>query len=493
MAVNNPSDQLKKRERLQDSIVWGAVLSGLMRVGQIGVSLLLVRLLSPEIYGQFGVLSAILTFFYILSMQRFMEFSFHQSDADTDLGAQLGFGLVLHFGLFFLINLVSISLLFSEQYSVLTPYLSVASFGILINIPRIFHSVLLQRELKWRRIRFLHLVSFVFSSIVAIGFAFAGFGLWALVVHALLVPVPFVLDGIKRLSKTEPRRFDGAFLPTLRFGLIRSATGAVGASQGLLESSLLSFLVGFASFGIFGRAIGLAQLLIGSLTQPLVSILYPVLAGESTNADTRRYIVGLLLRVSFWIGVPMMLLVIMFPATLVTLAFGEGWLGVVSLLPLAGILVLAQAVRQILAMILTSQMMTRLVLLQEFFILIATVGALAVMRDDLPLYIGSIASVSWCVNAWMLMVILKLELIDVKDLFRMMSGVVLGAMVAVAGRWLFGLLILDAEFSSSSQVIIAVWVLFSMLVSVRLVDAAALGRLVVYLPGATMLRTLLRY
>ncbi|MFT7221311.1 MAG: O-antigen/teichoic acid export membrane protein [Candidatus Azotimanducaceae bacterium] len=401
--------------------------------------------------------------------------------------------MVSHLGLFFLINLVSLLLLFSEQYSVLTLYLSVASFGLLINVPRIFHSVLLQRERKWRRIRSLDLLSFVFSSIVAIALALSGLGLWALVVHALLVPVPFVIDGIKRLSEVKPRRFDAAFLPTLRFGLIRSATDAVGASRLLLESGFLSFLVGFVSFGIFGRAIGIAQLLIGSLTQPLVSILHPVLAGESTNAETKRNIVGLLLRVSLWIGVPMTLLVVMFPAALVALAFGEGWVGVVALLPLVGVLVLAQAVRQILAMVLTSQLMTGLVLLQESLILIATVGALWVMRDDLPLYIVSMASVSWLLNACMSIVILKLELIEVKDLFRMMLGVVLGAMVAVSGGWLFGYSLVGAELSSSSQILIAVWVLFSMLVSVRLVDAAALRRLVGYLPGATLLRTVLRY
>ena len=65
------------RERIQESLAWGILLTALIRVGQVVVSLLLVRLLNPEIYGQFGLLSSVLGFAYVFSMQRFMEYTFH--------------------------------------------------------------------------------------------------------------------------------------------------------------------------------------------------------------------------------------------------------------------------------------------------------------------------------------------------------------------------------------------------------------------------------
>lgn len=476
-------------ERLQNSILWGAALSGVIRVGQVLVSLILVRLLTPEIYGQYGLLNAVLTFVYVLSMQRFMEFSFHQSDAELNIDAQLSFGVLLHIALFLLVNCASLGLLLSDHYQVIAPYLSVASLGILLNIPRIFHSVLLQRDQKWQRIRTLHFISFLFSSLVAVFAARQGYGLWALVVHSLLVPVPFVIDGLNRLSRTRFLLPGAAFLPTLKFGIIRNATSGVSAGQGLIESSLLTLIVGFASFGLYGRALALAQLLTGAATQPLSAILYPALAREHLSNESVASVTGLLLRVALWIGLPMVILMVQFPTLIVTTAFGEEWLAVAPMLPFAGVLVMAQVVRQMLTMVLTSRMMTRTVLVQELLILLLTGVTIYLVKGELMVYLMVMMIAYWLINFCLMGLMLKRGIATLSDQVNMMLGLLLVMALVLSGIW-FGSSSgwLDRLPDYVAAIGQALFLIVCVLIGIRVADAQALKRLLGYLPGAPVWR-----
>lgn len=482
---------MSPREPVQQAVLWGTALSAVLKLGQVLVSLVLVRLLTPEVYGQFGLLSAILTFVYVLSMQRFMEFSFHQQDDELDTDAQLSFGLALHIGLFVLVNIAASLLALIDQYAVIEVYLRVASLAILINVPRIYHSVLLQRQMRWRRIRGLHLASFALSSVVALALAVTGFGLWSLVVHALLVPVPFVLDALPTLRDARLRRPRSGFLPTLKFGLLRNATAGVGAVQGLLESSLLVVILGYATFGLFGRALALASLVAGLLSQPLNSVLYPVFAGLESGSPGVARLCGLLVRALFWTGLPLCLLLAFEPTPIVLLVFGQRWLEVAPLLPMAAFLVLAQLVRQTLGMVLTSQVGPGPLFRVELVILVATGGALAISASgDLIRYLVLMNIASWLMVAWMLWRLIRHELLPGSELARMLATLACGALLAVLGLTVLGS-IPAAPAGLPGAILTAVIIATGFLAAVRLLDANALAQLIDYLPGATIIRKIL--
>ena len=61
------------RAAVSGTVGWGIAIAAVHKVGSVLLSLVLVRLISAEAYGQFGLVNAILMFAYTFSMQRFME------------------------------------------------------------------------------------------------------------------------------------------------------------------------------------------------------------------------------------------------------------------------------------------------------------------------------------------------------------------------------------------------------------------------------------
>src|SRR5690606_5183514 len=124
------------------------------KVGSVLLSLVLVRLISAEAYGQFGLVNAVLMFAYTFSLQRFMEHSFHAAgDPTGSYHDHLGFGIILHLAIFAGLNGILLLAALPSNYDAVRDFAHLGSVAILLNVPRIYYSVHLQRLFDWRRIR----------------------------------------------------------------------------------------------------------------------------------------------------------------------------------------------------------------------------------------------------------------------------------------------------------------------------------------------------
>jgi hypothetical protein len=85
------------RQRISGAIGWGFALAVATKIVSIVLSLVLVRLVAPEAYGQFGLANAVLMFAMAFSMQRFMEHTFHAADASAPNYAEPAGGLRARF------------------------------------------------------------------------------------------------------------------------------------------------------------------------------------------------------------------------------------------------------------------------------------------------------------------------------------------------------------------------------------------------------------
>ena len=84
MSTANGHADLNLAHRTRLAILWNTGIVTLISVGQFGVMLVLVRLLSPEVYGQYGLLMAVVGFLYVLSAQNFVDYTL-QVRLETDV------------------------------------------------------------------------------------------------------------------------------------------------------------------------------------------------------------------------------------------------------------------------------------------------------------------------------------------------------------------------------------------------------------------------
>lgn len=334
MSQTTATGDLAGRARL--AIAWTTGFQLFRDVLQFGLTLVLVRLLPAEAYGQFGFVTTFLTFLTLYSFREFLGHTLQVREGESvHYQEHFTFGLVVQSAVFLVANLIAIGLRWFPAYAAASPLIHVMSVLFVLDLPSEFRVKMLERALDWRRLRFLHGMALLAGGGVSVVLAFGGWGPYALLLPTLLVPVPFIYD----LFVTERWRPTWAwnwerFRPAWRFGMARVTAVSFVSAALMLESSWLTGALGFAALGVFGRAIGLAQLLCGRVSGLLAMAVYPVLTRIPADTESYRRASAMYLRTVVWTVVPAALLFSVLAAPVVRLLYGQQWLAVIPMLPL---------------------------------------------------------------------------------------------------------------------------------------------------------------
>jgi O-antigen/teichoic acid export membrane protein len=279
-----PTDSGNLGARARQSVLWNTGMNLVTNVGQFGLMLVLVRLLAPEIYGQFGLLTAVMGFLFVFSAQGTIDYTVQgRSDDDIPISEIFIFALSTSIALCLLANLVAAVMRYLPKYSAIAGLLHVMSFTFLLHPARALRVAMLQRALDWRRIRILHLSGFAVSAIFSITLAYAGAGIYALIISSFLVPLPYIID-LLWVSRWRPTWEWNSirFRPALAFGMNRLLSNILAAARRLVESTVIVQLLGFAAFGAYGRAVGLSDVLCARLAGQTLEALYPAITKIET-------------------------------------------------------------------------------------------------------------------------------------------------------------------------------------------------------------------
>ena len=240
MSANNPHPTQSLGHRARNAALWNTGFGVVRDFIQFGVMLVLVRILTPEMYGQFGVVTAIVGFLFVFSARNTLSHVLQvRGEKNVDYHDHFAFGAIIEVTLFALSNLLAVCLRYVPEYAQNAPLLHIMSLLFLINWPKELCVKMLQRELDWRRFRIIYLVGVLLSSTFAIVMALTGAGVYALVVPSLLAPLPFFYE-LFVIRHWRPRlEFDlGRLRDAIQFGINRLASELAKNTRLLLESLL---------------------------------------------------------------------------------------------------------------------------------------------------------------------------------------------------------------------------------------------------------------
>jgi PST family polysaccharide transporter len=318
-------------DRLREAAVRGAgatVLSGGLTLAiQFVGTIVLARLLTPK---DFGVVAVVTTFSLILAnfgLNGFTEAVLQREEMNHDLASNL-FWITVGAGLLLTVGFGSAGSLLAWFYRepLAKPVSGGLSLTILFNSLSVLHLALLRRAMRFSAVSFLDVLAKMGSLAGSIVAAWLGWGYWALVAGAVLLPFAQMTGGwyLCRWLPGLPKRVRGT-AAMVRFALNVYGCFGVNYCSRNLDNFLVGWRLGAPALGFYKRAYDLFALTAGQLSGALTNVAVSALSRfNPRSAEYRETLTGAVSIIAF-VGMGLSGVFTLLGRDLIRLLFGPRW------------------------------------------------------------------------------------------------------------------------------------------------------------------------
>lgn len=323
------------KEKTIKGVGWSALDTFLGQGVSFIVGLVLARLLTPEEYGLIGISLIFITILNSVVDSGFSNALIRKKeickeDYNTMFITNLVISVVLYLLLYFLAPYIS---LFFERD--ITLLVRVLGSTLIINAFTIVQNTILIKKLDFKTKTKSSLISAVISGVIGIVLAFAGYGVWALVINHLVRQVLYAIC-LWLLSRWKP---------SIQFN-INSYRYLWGYGWKLLVSGLLDTIwkdlyqvvVGKfyspATLGQYTRARSYAQLLSSNITVVVQRVTFPVLANIQDEKERMIEAYRKVIKVTMFVSCISMFFIAAVSEPLIYCMIGSQWYEASTYLPL---------------------------------------------------------------------------------------------------------------------------------------------------------------
>jgi O-antigen/teichoic acid export membrane protein len=277
-------------QRSFSAAVWSLAFQFLGRLVTPVIGVLLARRLSPSDYGLIGMLGIFWAVGAIFTDGGFGIALLRKKDPDpieydSVFGYNVGLGLVIYL----LLALGAPWIAAFYRQPALIPIVRVTGLTFLVGPFCSIPSLLLQKRLEHRVLSAVHISGSVLSGGIAIGLAYRGYGVWALVGQQLF-SLSFTAVALSLHTRWHPRgKFSLAALKRL-FGFSSGVmmTHLLNAIFNNLHSVIIGRLYSPQQVGYFTRGNAYAGLWANSLFSTVESVTFPAYAEIQEDRDRLR-------------------------------------------------------------------------------------------------------------------------------------------------------------------------------------------------------------
>ena len=326
------------KEKSVDAVVWNAIERFSVQGVNFVISLVIVRLVSPEDFGAIAMLAIFLgianTFVdggFANALVRKLDRT--EIDNSTAFYFNIAVGAVAYFILF--ISAPSIASFYSM--SILIPVLRIVALSIVCNSLSIVQQAILTADINFKGQAKVSLAAAVISGIVGVVMAYANWGVWALV--AQMLGSSFVrmvlLWGIVRwkpLCVFSMQSFRDIFGYGSKLLLSNLVVNISGSITGLIIGRKFSA----GSLGYYNRAEQFTYFPANNISAVLQRTTFPVLSKKQDDVDILRHYYLKIITITSMLVIPAMAIFGVFAESIVITLLTDKW---VSIVPLMQILV----------------------------------------------------------------------------------------------------------------------------------------------------------
>jgi O-antigen/teichoic acid export membrane protein len=312
----------------------------------ISSTFILARLLLPSDYGLVAMVSAItgiVGVFHDLGLSSAVIQKEHidQEQVSSVFWINAAISLLLAI----LISLAAPLLVYFYEEPKLLSITLVFAGSILFTGFSLQHNALMKRQMKFKALSLIQIISTVFSLIVGIVLAYFGFGYWALVAATILNPVTssfilwIVCDWRPSITLNISRIRD-----FLRFGAGMTGFDLLNYFSRNMDNILIGKFAGSIALGLYSKAYQLLMLPINQLRNPLNAVALPVLSTlQSDYVKYANFYRQYLFALAFF-SMPIVVYLGVYSEELVMVILGEQWTGAAYIFKILAIAAFVQPV-----------------------------------------------------------------------------------------------------------------------------------------------------
>lgn len=319
-------DQTVKNKTIS-GVIWKAMESGGNQLVRLIISIILARLLDPVNYTTLALVLIFINIADVFVKRGFSASLIQSKEADdvdfsSVLWASLGVAAVLYVVLFF--TAPWIASFYKEP--VLAPALRVLSVILFTGAFNSVQNAIITRKMEFKKLCIATLGATLFSGVIGIWMAYAGYGIWALVVNQLLGSV----------ANTILRWVQDRWMPKFVFSWPR-VKALFGFGWKLMVSALLDtgyknlsgLVIGKRYIGdslaFYNRGRQYPELIADNLTSVALAVLFPVYSSKQDDKPRVLSMVRKTNRSSALMVFPMMVGMAMVATLLMRVLLTEKW------------------------------------------------------------------------------------------------------------------------------------------------------------------------
>ena len=316
------------RQKVISNLIWRFLERCGSQVISFVVSVVLARLLAPELYGSIALVTVITSVLQVFVDSGMANALIQKKDTDDlDYSSVIYFNLVfcllLYIGLFFTAPLIS--RLYKDMS--LVPVIRVLGLTLVVSGVKNVQQAYVSKTMQFRRFFFATLGGTVFSAVVGIGMAYGGYGVWALVMQQLLnaavnTAILWGTVGWKPKRMFSFRRLAGL----ISFGWKLLVSALLDTVYNKLYQLVVGVVYSSADLAYYNKADQLPVLVVENINSSIDSVLLPVLSAQQDRRDQVREMTRRAIKASTYVMMPMMAGLAACAEPLVRLLLTEKWL-----------------------------------------------------------------------------------------------------------------------------------------------------------------------
>lgn len=337
------------RNKVLTSFSWSFLSQLATLVLHLVFTVLLARMLTPEVFGLFGMVMVVVGFCDIFNDFGLSSHLIRVQELDKGLASTLFYinlivGLLLSVGFFFLAEHLSF---FFEEPSLIPPARMVAPVFLITAIASIPHG-LLQRHMDFKGLFYIQFVSVLIGGLTAIVMAYLNYGVLSLVAQYLMITlVSTVL--IIVIAKWKP---DTVFVlsktgDTLRYARGLFADNFLSYVAKKLDYLLIGKYLGKYELGIYTRGYALMHAPVQNIAGAIAKVLFPSMAGIQDDIDRIRSIYLKIIQYTVWLVFPLVVGLVVVAEPLIIVVLGEDWRDVIPVVRVLAVVGAVQAITKI--------------------------------------------------------------------------------------------------------------------------------------------------
>lgn len=320
------NSQLKKKTI--SSMLWNAV----QRFGTMTISfvsnLVLARLLLPDDFGCIGMLAI-----FISLSEVFIDGGFGSALIQKKDASQVDFSTIFYWNLFVAVILFLVLYVCSpyvaEYYRMplLKDVLRAISVVLIINGFSVIQTSILTKNLDFKLIAKINLISMTIGVIVAVVMAYMGYGVWSLVAKNILAALITAIL-LWALTKWRPSLvFSWASFKSLfGFGSMLLISRLLNSLYENVQGLVIGRYFTAKDLGYYSQAKKLDQLPSSSMSQIVTRVTFPVFSKISDNRGVLQSSVRKNILCTTYLFFPLQLLLIVLAKDLIVFLFTDKWI-----------------------------------------------------------------------------------------------------------------------------------------------------------------------